>query len=122
MPNLTPFRRQSVLHLRSFLPRRSYRGIAKRDNPAHKDHRRRPTNRLTYQVPAAWFPPIRPVWQARLGREEVLERMDDEVRSHFPGDPVEVVEEVVRARNGIWEGLRGRKRNLLCPRYVQLTC
>jgi hypothetical protein len=51
-----------------------------------------------------------------------LERIDDEVRSHFPGDPVEVVEEVVRARNGIWEGLRGRKSNLISPDYVQLTC
>jgi hypothetical protein len=56
-----------------------------------------------------------------LGREEILKRIDDHTRSHFPGEPVEVVEEVVRARNGIWAGLRGRKTSLypnLCKRLT----
>ena len=46
-------------------------------------------------------------------RTEVLERIDDHIRSHFPKDPEEVVEEIVRVRNGIWAGLRGRKSGSL---------
>lgn len=41
---------------------------------------------------------------------EALARMQDEVvRRTFPAEAVEVVEEVVKARRGIWEGLNGRK-------------
>ena len=47
-----------------------------------------------------------PKW---LSRAETLERIDDHIRSHFPEEPVEVVEEVVRARNEIWGGLHSRK-------------
>ena len=52
----------------------------------------------------------RTIWR---NRTEVLERIDDHIRSHFPKDPGEVVEEVVRVRNGIWAGLRGRKSGSL---------
>ena len=67
----------------------------------------------SFHAPRAYYPTWTPL-QARsnpkwLSRAETLERIDDHIRSHFPGDPVEVVEEVVRARNEIWGGLHSRK-------------
>jgi hypothetical protein len=57
----------------------------------------------------------RSVW---LSRSEVLDRIDDHIRSHFPEEAEEVVEEVVRARNGIWAGLRGRKATQLLHSWL----
>lgn len=93
MTKLTPFRSLSFFTLRSFIPRHSF-------NPA-----------ATFQQRSIW-----------LDRTQIQAKIEDDIRNRFPGEPEEVVEEVARARRGIWEGLIGRKSNLAPPDYVQLTC
>ena len=43
----------------------------------------------------------------RLSREQAVQALDSQIRSLFPTTPAVEVEEVVRARRGIWGGLNG---------------
>jgi hypothetical protein len=50
-----------------------------------------------------------------LTREELSQKLDDQIRRRYPTIPPAVVEEVVRARRGIWGGLLGRQSALDYP-------
>ena len=61
----------------------------------------------------SFAPPVYTVclvrWRSELSRELLDQKRDDHIRSHFPSLPTDVVEEVVKARNGIWGDQLGRQ-------------
>jgi hypothetical protein len=42
-------------------------------------------------------------------RDQIDQKIDDQIRSIFHKEAVGVVEEVIAARRGIWEGMNGRE-------------
>lgn len=56
-----------------------------------------------------------------LNRDQIEQKIDDQIRSIFRKEAADVVEEVIAARKGIWEGMNGREsleklqHSVLCP-------
>jgi hypothetical protein len=44
-----------------------------------------------------------------LNRDQIDQKIDDQIRSIFHKEAAAVVEEVIAARRGIWEGMNGRE-------------
>jgi len=56
-----------------------------------------------------------------LTREDLARIQVETVRRTFPAETAEVVEEVVKARRGIWVGLNGRKFSHTHASLAELT-
>lgn len=79
------------------------------------------SSRIANRWPSKWHPkPL--IRVGRLTRDEIIRRSEAQVTNLFAaGEAADVVEEVVRARRGIWGGLSGGKQLTLWSSYCEKT-
>jgi hypothetical protein len=68
-------------------------------------------SRWTFSLahPSPRLLPLRLHRSLHLNRDQIDQKIDDQIRGIFHKEAADVVEEVIAARRGIWEGMNGRE-------------